>query len=920
MRPEWKFPLDRSLFHITQRAKQRSNQLKTEQRLIRLSEYKPYGWKLGKTELKFRLYDNGTFVESHLYVEKDGSESNSIRLDGEQLELLEITIDGKSLSNNEYCVDDDGLTIFDVPENFELSVKTKIHPETNISLEGLYKSSSLFCTQCEAESFRRMTYYPDRPDVSSIFTTTIEADKESFPILLSNGNLIEEEDLTDGRHSATWHDPFRKPCYLFALVAGNLATLEDEFTTMTGRNIRLTIYTEPQYKDRCVWAMDCLKRSMKWDEEVYGREYDLNRFMIVAVDDFNFGAMENKGLNIFNASALLSSKDTSTDASYKNIEGIIAHEYFHNWSGNRVTCRDWFQLSLKEGFTVFRDTQFSEDMMGETAVRIQTVARLRGSQFPEDASALAHPVRPDQYTAIVNFYTATIYTKGAEVLRMMYIMAGKERWRKGTDTYFARHDGCAVTVEDFVAAISDESGLDLSQFFRWYIQSGTPRLTVTEDVSENKLRLTIEQQTPPTPNQPTKKPFHIPLAIGMIDQDGKEILGEEGKQNGYSISVQSAMQVENPNLDGTLIVHLKESKQVIEFSEVPKEKTVSFLRGFSAPVYADYAQSIDQLSHLALRDNDGYSSWNAMQTICSRFMLDRSVEKEVIVDLTDRLIQQLQAAENSSSIKSLLNSMLVLPTVFNVLDANPGSDFDEVVANRDELIQHLADALAKEWEHLYVNHPAEAEYSTSTEATNRRATRNLALAYVRRALGEKHPESIATMLKDNFRMADNLTDRLANFSQLLELPEAAQAIKDEIISEFYGRFENEALVIDRWFQCQATCTLPGALDRVKKLELHKAFNIKNPNRVRSTIAAYTSNYKSFHHISGEGYQYIAEKILQLETFNTNVASRLATVLTQWSRFGENRKQLIQDALRYIGQSMTSKDLSDVINRGLRSTQ
>ena len=891
--------------------------MRTDQKVIRLSEYQPYGWQMDETKLKFRLHDDGSYVDSELRFRSEEPSSNSIRLDGEHLELERIAVDGQELLNNEYAVDAEGLTIFDVPDSFTLSITTKIHPETNTTLEGLYKSSSLFCTQCEAESFRRMTYYPDRPDVSSIFTTTIEADKSKFPDLLSNGNLIQEVDLPEGRHAATWHDPFRKPCYLFALVAGNLAALDDEFVTCSGRTVRLTIYTEPKYKDRCVWAMDCLKRAMKWDEMAYGREYDLDRFMIVAVDDFNFGAMENKGLNIFNASALLADPDTTTDGAYERIEGIIAHEYFHNWSGNRVTCRDWFQLSLKEGFTVFRDTQFSESTVGVTAKRIQTVAGLQAAQFPEDASALAHPVRPDQYTAITNFYTATIYQKGAEVLRMMHTMAGKERWRKSTDLYFDRHDGQAVTIEDFATAVSDGSGLDLTQFFHWYVQAGTPRLTVKETQDNGSTKLEISQRCAATPNQPQKEPFHIPLAIGLIDAKGLEVLGQTGKQNGYTISCQSDMRVENPNNDGTLIAHLKKTNDTIEFQGAPAGATVSFLRGFSAPVYVDYPQTVDQLELLAAHDSDGYTKWNAMRSIYGRFILNRGVALQRVAELTTCLVDQLRDCENGIERKSLLNAMLQPPSVFNVLDANPGADFDVVVANRDEMSQYLADEMIKQWEELYVQHPAEKSYVTTREAVNRRATRYAALAYLRRGMGKQHPQSMANLLRDNFRSADNLTDRLANFVQLLELPDQVQDTKQEVIDEFYARFAHEAFVVNNWFACQISCTLPGAINRVKALEEHVAFNMTNPNRIRSVYGAFTSNYKNFHDLSGEGYQYLAGKIIKLEATNTQVAARFATVLTRWNRFGPKRRALMQDALSKIAGSMQSKDLSDVVNRGLK---
>ena len=892
--------------------------LKAKQQVIRLSEYQPYDWKLDATHLHFQLYEDHTIVESRIKVRRDQASADSIRLDGQHLELLQVRIDDRELTNNEYSVDEESMTLFAVPDVCEVFIRVKIHPETNVSLEGLYKSSTLFCTQCEAESFRRITFYPDRPDVSSIFTTTIEADKSKFPNLLSNGNLISEQDLPDNRHQVVWHDPFRKPSYLFALVTGNLSALEDQYVTCSGREVRLTIYTEPKYKERCRWAMDCLKRAMKWDEEIYGREYDLDRFMIVAVEDFNFGAMENKGLNIFNVSTLLASPDTATDRFYESIEGIVAHEYFHNWSGNRVTCRDWFQLSLKEGFTVFRDTQFSEAMVGETIVRIDTINNLRASQFSEDASNLAHPVRPSEYSAITNFYTATIYEKGAEVLRMMYIMAGKERWRESTDLYFERHDGCAVTIEDFVAAVSDGSELNLEQFFLWYTQSGTPRLKVTENRSQSgSLTLNVEQSCAPTPGQAEKKPFHIPISVGIIDENGREILGDAGEKNGYSVSVNSSMFTETPNADGSLIVHLREPSDSIQLQGVPEKATVSFLRGFSAPVYVEFAQSVDQLATLALYDSDGYVKWNSLQTLYSRFMLDRSVELERLRALVAIILQQLSDEPDASERKSLLNRMLLLPSVFNILDEYPGSDFDLLVENRDYLRDELARSLLSKWEEVYTQHSVDKAYSTDSASINRRSARNTALSYLSCELGSYQPMTVAQLLKENFDQADNLTDRLANARALLELPNEVQAVKDAVMQSFYDRFENEPQVINQWFATQAMCSLPGALERVHDLEKHEAFNIKNPNRVRCLIGAFVGNYKNFHEISGSGYRYIADKVLEIEGFNVQVAARLATVLTQWKRFGSERQSLMKQSLQQIEAKMTSKDVSDVVSRGLK---
>lgn len=889
----------------------------TEGTIVRLEDYSPLGWKPNSVELTFDLNDDETLVSSKLRISRESSDESSIRLHGEQLELVELAVDGRTLSNNEFSIDDEGLTIFDVPRIFNLYVKTRIHPESNTELQGLYKSSTLFCTQCEAESFRRITYYPDRPDVLSVFTTTIEADKSALPVLLSNGNRIAYEELVDNRHRATWHDPHPKPSYLFALVAGDLASLDDSFTTMSGKNVRLTIFSEPENIEKCTWAMACLKQAMKWDEEVYGREYDLERFMIVAVSDFNFGAMENKGLNIFNVSALLASPDTATDNAFQRIAAIIAHEYFHNWSGNRVTCRDWFQLSLKEGFTVFRDTQFSESIEGETKKRIETVAGLRAAQFSEDAGKLAHPVRPDQYADITNFYTATIYEKGAEVLRMMYTMAGAEKWREATDLYFERHDGSAATVEDFVASVSDATNLDLSQFFLWYIQAGTPRLSVEESRHGDQLTLTINQECLPTPNQPEKKPFHIPIAIGLIDSEGRELLGDEGVRNGYSITCDSSMSVENPNRDGTLVLHLVDKESQLTIGGVPSNSAVSFLRGFSAPVYVEYSQDSSQLKTLALHDTDGFSRWNSAQDLYCRYMLDGDVDMELICELVEEIASRVVACADEDEEKSILLSALSMPSPITILQEYPRSDFDAIVANRDLLLLQLSEGLLKLWEEILSRHRVEEPYEVSKSQINRRAAQSLSLAHIRRAYASDKPVEIAHVLAQNYRGADNLTDRLTNVVQLLELPDEVREIKDSVLQEFHDTFKSEQLVIDTWFRIQANCTLPSTLKRVKQLEQHRSFNIKNPNRLRSLVYAFAmGNWKNFHKANGSGYSYIAEKVVEIEALNPQVAARLATELTQWTIFDESRQRLMKQALGYIEERLTSKSVRDVVNRGL----
>ena len=563
-------------------------------------EYRPYPFEVPETRLAFDLRDGETVVTSALVVERKQGTTDPLVLDGVALELRRIAVDGVQLKGNEYSVDDESLTIFEMGARGLVEVTVAIKPEENEALEGLYKSKSLYCTQCEAEGFRHITYYPDRPDVLSRFTTTIAADAERFPVLLSNGNRTATSTEPDGRHRATWHDPFPKPAYLFALVAGDLAVLEDEFVTRSGRRVALRIFSEPHNIGKCEFPMAALKRAMRWDEDRFGREYDLDVFMIVAVEDFNAGAMENKGLNIFNISAFLAHKDTATDDRFAFVEAVVAHEYFHNWSGNRVTCRDWFQLSLKEGFTVYRDQEFSADMNRPALCRIKDVELLRNEQFTEDSGPLAHPVRPDSYVEISNFYTRTVYEKGAEVVRMMATLLGPDRFRAGCDRYFDTHDGNAVTIEDFVKAMEDASGFDLSLFRRWYAQAGTPTLDVRERRDGETLKLVVRQSCDPTPGQPTKDPLPVPLALGLVS-GGQDALGAEGATNGFDVSCEATAEAKNPNADGTLVVRLDEQETTISFRDFPPEAEISLLRGFSAPVKVNYPRRPGALRRLASR-------------------------------------------------------------------------------------------------------------------------------------------------------------------------------------------------------------------------------------------------------------------------------------------------------------------------------
>ena len=883
---------------------------------VRLDEYEPYGWLLKRTRLRIELYDDRSIVESELQFRKSDPSKRSIQLNGSELKLTRIAMDGRELSNNEYSLDDSSLTIFDVPDECTVSIQNEIHPETNTTLLGLYQSGGLFCTQCEPESFRNITFYPDRPDVAAEFFTTIVADREKFPTLLSNGNLIDERRIGDSRHSATWHDPFPKPSYLFACVAGDLATLEDSFETQSGKVVQLNIYSEPHNIDKCHWAMACLKKAMKWDEEKYGREYDLDRFMIVAVENFNFGAMENKGLNIFNVAVLLADPDIATDLDYWRIEGVVAHEYFHNWSGNRVTCRDWFQLSLKEGFTVYRDTSFSEDIHGTVPIRINTVARLRDVQFAEDNGALAHPVRPNSYDSIENFYTPTVYEKGAEVVRMLNSMVGDEVWRKSTDRYFESFDQQAVRVEDFVGCIEHEAGLDLSQFFRWYEQAGTPNIDVQEHRLDDALTLTLEQSCRPTAECDQKLPFHIPLAVGIIDGEGRETLGRAGAANGYSVEVNSTSDITNPNGDGTLVVNFKQQADTVRFKGIPSDATVSFHREFSAPVDVQYAQDLEPRVRLALNDTDGFNRWNAARSIFSEAIHVNAGKDPLLLDFERKLIEQLLIEKNERR-RTILVSSLRVPTVINVLDAHPGENFDELLANRELLAQTMSMEHRTLWQKLLDSNAPAGDYSHSDQEVCRRAIYALALQNVRIATQPAEEPSFASLLVTSFENVNNLTDRLNILSQLLELSNNVDKTKAKILGEFLQRFKNETLVVNHWFKTQARCTRLDAVDRIRKLTEHPEFSLKDANKVRALLNTFANNNEvNFYRADGSAYYFTAEKVIELDSINPSSAAALAKTLTSWLKFDERRKSMMRDALARIEQGAESVQVTDVVRRGL----
>ena len=872
---------------------------------IHRRDYAPPAYRTENTALAFDLEDGETTVRSRLRIRRapDAEAAAPLVLDGQDLELLSVHLDGRLLSGNEYQVDEESLRVFNLPDAFELEVATRIRPEANTALEGLYKSHDLYCTQCEAEGFRRITYYQDRPDVLSKFTTSITADAQRFPVLLANGNLVADE-RRGAKRTVTWEDPFPKPSYLFALVAGDLACMRDQFTTMSGRRVELRIYSEPHNIGQCEYAMGALQRAMRWDEERFGREYDLDIYMIVAVEHFNMGAMENKGLNVFNTACVLASPDTAVDAAYQRVEAVIAHEYFHNWSGNRVTCRDWFQLSLKEGFTVFRDGEFSSDMHSRTVKRIEDVNFLRTLQFAEDSGPLAHPVRPDSYIEISNFYTATVYEKGAEVVGMARRLVGREGFRKGCDLYFARHDGQAVTTEDFVAAMEDANGADLRQFRLWYAQAGTPVLEVKTAWRVGAFHLDIHQSCPPTPGQPSKQPMHIPVLVGLLDADGRDLADAD-------LDLQSDARFERRG--SSLLLHLREAQTGLQVRGLDEPPQVSFLRGFSAPVRVRYPRSAATLAFLARHDSDGFARWDAMQSLLLG-ELDRvrggAAVSQLVLDLFGGLIAEAQEAEDAET-GALLREMLSMPSESYVFEQLERVDVDAVIAARDQLVETLADELADAWRSLYAAKAPTGPYAPDALGMARRGLRNLALHY----LSQDESAAAHTRLSAHLEAADNLTDRLAALSGMAN--SAAFPERQRVLDSFYERWRGESLVVDQWLQVQAASRLNDA-EAVRRLEGHPAFDAANPNKLRALYGAFGGrNNRNFHAAGGAGYGFLADALAELDARNPQMAARLLTPLTRWRKFDANRQKLMRTALEHIkARDKLSKDVFEVVTKSL----
>jgi len=875
----------------------------TPHRTIYRSDYTPPDYAVDNIHLRFELGDDTTLVTSTVALRKcDDGAQRPLVLNGKNLTLHGLKLDGEQLVPERYNVADDLLTIPDVPDVFTLEITTVLRPQDNTALEGLYRSAGMFCTQCEAEGFRAITWFPDRPDVLTLFTTTIVADRLQYPMLLANGNLLQQGELPDGRHFATWHDPFKKPGYLFALVAGDLVCIEDSFTTCSGREVALRIYVHEQNRGKCDHAMRSLKKAMCWDEEVYGREYDLDSYMIVAVDDFNMGAMENKGLNVFNSCYVLASPATATDEDYRAIEEVIGHEYFHNWSGNRVTCRDWFQLSLKEGLTVFRDQEFSADMQSRGVKRIEDVRNLRSSQFPEDGGPMAHPVLPDSYLEINNFYTATVYSKGAELVRMQHTMLGAERFRRGMDLYFDRFDGQAVTVDDFVKTMAEAGEIDLRQFALWYSQAGTPQLCARSSYNpaDKTFALTITQSCPATPGQPDKKPLHIPLALGLIGADGVEL--------------PLTLAGEAPRTETSRILHLHLATETFCFTGIDEEPVPAVLRGFSAPVKLDYPYRHDQLALLAAFEPDPFCRWEAGQLMAAQLILGLIADRQQGAGLA---LDPAYAGAFRATLTSghpdhaFLAETLTLPSEKYLAELVPVVDPEAIHCVRRFVIRTLATMFRDDFLAVRAHCLGESPYDPDDGRSGKRRLANLCMEYLASGDGQGDID----LCLQQYRLADNMTDAIGALTPLAsrDCPERLEALDD-----FYRRWQGDRQVVDKWFSLQATSSLPGTLVDVQALLNHPAFELTNPNRFRSLVAAFSQrNQVRFHEPGGAGYRFLADQLLRLIPVNPQVSARLLAPLTTWRRFEPGRSALMREQLlRIRAVPDLPRDVYEVVSKSL----
>jgi len=858
---------------------------------ILLADYQQPNFLIDDVFLDIKLGETSTEVIAKLQIRRNPNAAHpnaALVLNGEQLKTQWVALDGHKLSRGKYTVTKNELTISQPPENFVLETSVIIKPQKNTQLEGIYKSNGIFCSQCEAEGFRRITWYMDRPDILARYRTQISGNKKKYPVLLSNGNCTNTETFKDGTHSALWEDPYPKPSYLFALVAGDLGCLQDEFTTASGRNVALKIFVDLGKEVQARHAMKCLIKAMRWDEEVFGLEYDLDVYMIVAVSAFNMGAMENKGLNLFNDKYVLADPKTATDVDYALIESIIAHEYFHNWTGNRVTCRDWFQLSLKEGLTVFRDQAFSADISSAAVERIKTVQTLRARQFPEDAGPLAHPIRPDSYIEINNFYTATVYEKGAEVIRMMHTLLGANGFRKGMDLYFQRHDGHAVTCDDFISAMEDANNFDLGQFRIWYSQAGTPTLLVDDTFNEDKQSyvLTIHQHTEPTQGQTEKKPLHIPIRVALLNADGDRIQLSE---------------------DGTTekILELKKRKQAFIFKNINKPPELSLLRDFSAPVNIEWISkedpSSEKLAFLMRHDDDPFNRWEASQMLAKRLIfrtIDDGAPKNRNIKIYTESLREL--LEDEKTDPALLAEILGLPLETELADMRKPVNIDGIHIARETIRKQIANKLEKQLFSLYERHTTQKTYRYTAIQVAQRRLRNVALYYLT-ALNRHDTVKIA---KTQFDKSSNMTDCMGS---LIALNNCCAIERDEALEIFHRKWQGNSLVIDKWFTLQATSFKHGTLTRIKELMQNDEFSIESPNRVRALIGAFSnSNQIQFHAKSGAGYAFLTEQIIELNSINPQIAARLLVPLSHWRHLDEGRQMLVKNCLEKI---LSTKEIS-----------
>ncbi len=865
---------------------------------VYLKDYQATDFLIESLHLQFDLFEDHALVTNKMKVYRNPqmpTKTPKLFLNGEQLALVEIKLNGKSVERENFYLDDKSLSLSPTEMNFELEIKTKIEPQKNLAFEGLYKSSGMFCTQCEAEGFRKITYFLDRPDVMTKYTVTITADKLKYPVLLSNGNLIAQKNLADGRHLAEWQDPFKKPSYLFALVAGDLGVLEDHFTTQSGRKIKLQIFSHKGYEARCVHAMHSLQKAMKWDEEHYGLEYDLDIFMIVAVDDFNMGAMENKGLNIFNSKYILANNQTATDFDYEMILAIIGHEYFHNWTGNRVTCRDWFQLSLKEGLTVYRDQEFSSTVFSRAVKRIEDVIRLRSVQFAEDAGPMAHPVRPQSFIEINNFYTPTVYEKGAEVIRMIHTIIGASNFRKGMDKYFELFDGKAVTTEDFVHAMEIVSGIDLTQFKNWYDQAGTPVIKASShyDAKSKVFKLKLTQSCPSTPGQSSKKNFHIPVSMALLAEDGSELLKEQ-------------------------VLHLKDSEQNFEFKNISHKPIASLLRTFSAPVKLEYEYTDAELSFLMAKDTDSFNRWEAAQKLYCRTFIKQveALQKGQNLAVSTELTTAFQAVIENQALDYHFKSLLLsFPSETYLTQFFDKIDVESITSAQDKIVKHLTQNSFVSLEKLTQNLTAKIaniksqEYSH--EASGLRSLKNTCLKLLCQL---EKPQAFDYAIQQ-FNSAQNMTEEIGALNALNHFDSKARG---EIFQKFYDKWKKETLVINKWLALQAACPGGNPLARVQKTSQDSVFDKNNPNKIYDLFYRFGyDNLSGFHAKSGQAYEFLVDQILEIDSRNPQVAARLVSIFNHWKKFDSTRKDLMKTQItRIVETKNLSNNVFEIASRAL----